>query len=125
MKSRKVVLMYSDTDVARRMSKALGSVSWECAIASSGDDLPAIAGTHNVNCVIVDLEAMTIAQVKDLQERCGVPVICVHRNASDSMWIDSMSAGAVDCCYPDDWTAIHRALQRVKSARPMALASAA
>ena len=66
----------------------------------------AIARTH-AQLAIVDLEAVNFLELDQLcHEFPTTAFVCIHRIADDSMWSQSLAAGAVDCCASSDVRAI-------------------
>lgn len=125
MKRHPVILAYSNPELARTLTPELGDASFEFRLASSLEQVRSTLRVQHVGCVIADLEVMSFAQIKALQWEHGLHFVCVHRNADDQMWMDSLRAGAIDCCYPDDTATINRALHASKHAMAAAGAAAA
>ena len=72
----------------------------------------AIARTH-AQLAIVDLEAVNFLELGQLcHEFPTTAFVCIHRIADDSMWSQSLAAGAVDCCLAGDLPRILQASQR-------------
>ncbi len=57
-----------------------------------------------------------------LLQPAGKEAVCTHRLADEHMWAEALAAGALDCCFDDDWQSIVRALN---VGAPMTMAAAA
>jgi hypothetical protein len=66
--------------------------------------------------VILDLELLSYSEVKKLcAEFPSVVFTSVHRLADESMWLQSLAVGAVDCCQSNDVRGLLRASERCAS----------
>jgi hypothetical protein len=76
--------------------------------------------------VIVNLEFVSFAQLTDLRKEFpNVAFVCIHRLADDSIWAQSLAAGAVDCCFPSDLFRILENAERYLALNQMEAVSAA
>ena len=75
---------------------------------------------------IVDLEMITFQELAELcREFPSTAFVCIHRLADDSMWAQSLAAGAVDCCSASDLPWILQNAERYASIKKSEATSAA
>lgn len=52
---------------------------------------------------VIDLELITMDELaKFCREFPGVAVVCTHRVPDESMWMQILAVGAIDCCHTLD-----------------------
>jgi hypothetical protein len=67
--------------------------------------------------VVVDLELLSYPEVQKLcSEFPNTVVASVHRLADETMWLQSLAVGAVDCCQSSDIRGLLRASERYAAA---------
>jgi hypothetical protein len=73
------------------------------AAASVRESVPRL----RAQLAIVDLEVVSFSELADLcREFPATAFVCVHRLADDSMWMQALASGAVDCCLSADLSRI-------------------
>lgn len=99
MQAFNVVLLQCDPNVTKSMAASLSQSFSLVHATQSIEKLQGSIVKHRPAVVIVDLEMISINDVKRLcREFSDVKVICTHRLADDEMWTQALSAGAVDVC---------------------------
>jgi DNA-binding NtrC family response regulator len=99
MQRSHVVLLQADTNVTKSMTASLSKSFSSVDATQSIDKLQRSIAEHRPVVVIVDLEMVSMNDVKRLcSDFSDVKVICTHRLADDEMWTQALSAGAVDVC---------------------------
>ncbi len=62
-------------------------------------DIRATVARLRAQLAIVDLELVSFPELAALcREFPATAFVCVHRVADDTMWMQTMASGAVDCC---------------------------
>jgi len=113
MRPMNVVLAHHDPIVARAIAESLRPQFRKLAIVSSLPEAEAEIARLRADFVIVDLELFSYSDVQKLcSEFPGVVVASVHRLADESMWLQSLAVGAVDCCQSNDVRGLLRASER-------------
>ena len=75
---------------------------------------------------IVDLEVVSFTELAKLcHEFPATAFVCIHRLADDSIWAQSLAAGAVDCCLPADLPRILQNAERYVTLKHAEMISAA
>lgn len=110
MKQFDVVLLQSDSQVARSLVSALSpSVGSVRQVDSLGELRKSIA-KHRAGVAILDMEKASLSDVECLtHEFPGACIVCTHRCADEEMWAAALNAGAADVCPASDTRAIVRA----------------
>lgn len=94
-----VVLLQRDIDVTESMAASLSKAFSSIDATQSIDKLQRSIAERRPAVVIVDLEMISINDVKRLcTDFSDVKFICTHRLADDEMWTQALGAGAVDVC---------------------------
>ena|SRR5437868_12582653 len=103
MKPLNVVLALSDSQLSAKLTASLAEYFKTVAVVHSIDDLRGSVLKHRAEVAVVDLELAELNDVEALrQDLPGVDIICTHRLADELLWTRALSAGALDCCHPDD-----------------------
>ncbi|HEY1939375.1 MAG TPA: hypothetical protein VGJ33_15710 [Candidatus Angelobacter sp.] len=123
MKPLSVIVAQSNTKTAEMLAKALYNHFRVVHLAGDLNELRQAIPKHRADVAILDLELAALSEVQQLkQEFTATTIICTHRLADETMWMDALAAGAVDCCYSSDVRAIVLAASHTK---PFAHAHAA
>lgn len=78
------------------------------------------------NLAILDLEVVSFSELAKLcHEFPATAFVCIHRLADDSIWAQSLAAGAVDCCLPADLPRILQNAERYVTLKQAEATSAA
>ena len=113
MRPINVVLAHHDPILARALADSLRPQFRKLAIVNSLPEAMAEIARLRASFVIVDLELFSYA---DLQKLCSefpsTVVASVHRLADETMWLQSLAVGAVDCCQSNDVRGLLRASER-------------
>jgi len=127
MRPINAVLAHHDPILARGLADSLRPEFRKVAIAGSLSEAQSEIGRLRANFVIVDLELLSYAEVKQLcSEFPATAFACIHRLADEAMWQETLAVGAVDCCQANDVRGILRACERhVQTAVATATATAA
>ena len=123
MKPLSVIVAQSNTKTAEMLAKALYNHFRVVHLAGDLNELRQAIPRYRADVAILDLELAALSEVQQLkQEFTATTIICTHRLADETMWMDALAAGAVDCCYSSDVRAIVLAASHTK---PFAHAHAA
>ena len=109
--SKTIVVLQNDPTLAQKLVSAIKAVSNDVFVVRSVAELETLAAQLRIEVGVLDLDAVTLREIAQLKERLGIAVVCTHRRADDAMWTNALGAGALDCCFDDDATAICRAIQ--------------
>jgi len=113
MRPINVVLIHNDPLVARGLAESLRPQFRKLVIVSGLPEARAEIARLRAGFVIVDLELLSYPEVKKLcAEFPSVVFTSVHRLADETMWLQSLAVGAVDCCQPNDVRGLLRAAER-------------
>ena len=117
MRPINVVLAHHDPLLARGLAESLRPQFRKLVIVSSLTEAEAEIARLRAGFVIVDLELLSYA---DLQKLCtnfpAAVFASVHRLADETMWLQSLAVGAVDCCQSNDARGLLRASERYAGA---------
>lgn len=117
MRPMNVVLAHHDPLMARGLAESLRPEFRKLVVVNSPAQAQAEIARLRANYVIVDLELFSYA---DLQKLCSefpsTVFATVHRLADESMWLQSLAVGAVDCCQSNDVRGLLRASERYAGA---------
>jgi DNA-binding NarL/FixJ family response regulator len=109
MQSLNIVLLQSDPGAARSLASALSNSFSSVQEVHSLADLRTHIARHRVGVVILDMETVSLPEVKQLtREFPHACVVCTHRLADEEMWTAALDAGAADVCPPSDTSGIVR-----------------
>ncbi len=113
MQPLNVIIATSDPQAASQMAASLHQFFRSVSVARSLDEARHAIPKHRAELAIVDLE---LASMKDVAALChefgNMKVVCTHRVPDEEMWTEALAAGAIDCCYKGDVTAIVQAVRR-------------
>ena len=113
MRPMNVVLAHHDPIVARAIAESLRPQFRKLVIVGSLPEAEAEIARLRADFVIVDLELFSYSDVQKLcREFPRTVVASVHRLADESMWLQSLAVGAVDCCQSNDVRGLLRASER-------------
>ena len=117
MRPMNVVLAHQDPLMARALAESLRPQFRKLVIVNNLANAEAEIARLRANYVIVDLE---LASYGDLQKLCSefpaTVFATVHRLADETMWLQSLAVGAVDCCQSSDVRGLLRASERYAAA---------
>ena len=100
MQPLNVILLQSDPGMTQFLIAPLRNFFRSVRLARSVVDLRSNVATHRAEVVVLDLELVSIADVKQLRRDFPeICIVCNHRVADEKMWAATLSAGATDC-YP-------------------------
>jgi len=121
MRPINVVLAHHDPVVARLLAESLRPRFRKVVTTTSLSQAEAEIARVRASFVVADLELLSYT---DLQKLCSefpaTAVASVHRLADEQMWLQSLSAGAVDCCQSGDVRGLVRASERWTAPVPTA-----
>lgn len=121
MQPLNVVLLQSDPGAAQSLASALSNSFRSVQQVHSLGELHTHVARHRTGVVIVDMEAVSIPEVKHLtREFPHTSVVCTHRLADEELWTAAMDAGAADVCPPSDTRGIIRAALHTSQVRSAA-----
>jgi DNA-binding NarL/FixJ family response regulator len=84
-------------------------------LAGDLDELRQAIPKNRADVAIIDLELAALSEVQQIKQEFPVTtIVCTHRLADETMWMDALAAGAVDCCYSSDVRAIVMAASNTK-----------
>ncbi len=113
MRPINVVLAHHDPVVARILAESLRPQFRKLVIVGSIPEAKAEIARLRAGFAIVDLELLSYSDVRKLcSEFPSTAIACVHRLADESMWLEVLAAGAVDCCQSNDVRGMLRASER-------------
>ena len=113
MQPLSVVIASTDSNIASRLAESLNRHFRSVSFARSLDEVRHAIPKHRAQFAIVDLEAVSMKDVKQLCHDFGsTQVVCTHRIPDEEMWMEALAAGAIDCCHNADVAAIMSAVQR-------------
>jgi hypothetical protein len=117
MRPMNVVLAHHDPVMARSLAESLRPQFRKLVIVNSVANAEAEIARLRAGYVIVDLELFSYA---DLQRLCSefpsTVFATVHRLADETMWLQSLAVGAVDCCQSNDVRGLLRVSDRFAAA---------
>ncbi len=121
MRPMNVVLAHHDPVMARALAESLRPQFRKLVIVNSLANAEAEIARLRANYVIVDLE---LASYADLQKLCSefpaTIFATVHRLADETMWLQSLAVGAVDCCQSNDVRGLVHVSERYAAAKAAA-----
>ena len=107
MKPLSIVVAQSNKKMGESLAKSLYNHFRTVNLVSGVNDLRHAIPRHRADVAVVDLELATVKDVQELsREFPATTIVCTHRLADERMWMQALSAGAVDCCYNSDVRAI-------------------
>lgn len=123
MPSPTILIAQNDPEIALGLANDLHLHFARIVVANTPLELSTLLARHRARVAVLDLEMMNLEEVSRLCE--GFPdlaVICTHRSPDELMWMDSLRAGAVEFCHPQDVRSILRAT-RAAAQRPVPAAA--
>ena len=123
MRPINVVLVHHDPLMARGLAESLRPQFRKLVIVNNLVEARAEIARLRAAFVVVDLELLSYSDVQKLcSEFPSTVVASVHRLADESMWLQSLAVGAVDCCQINDIRGLLRASERYAAAAMTAAA---
>ena len=108
-----VVLAHRDLAPSDHLVRSVHKQFLNVATACSADEARSAIARTQASLAVVDLELVGLSQLGELcHEFPTTAFVCIHRLADDSMWSQSLAAGALDCCYASDLPRILEASER-------------
>lgn len=122
MQPLNIVLLQSDSGVARSLVSVLSDSFHSIHLVSSVGDLRTSIAKKRASVAILDMEKASLSDVRHLsREFPGASIVCTHRLADEEMWAAALNAGAADVCPSTDTQAIlQAALRNSPMSRPAA-----
>src|SRR5271170_493416 len=110
MQPLNVVLLQSDSKVARSLLSSLSDSFRSIHLAKSLGELRTSMAKHRAAVAILDMETASFSDVERLSHDFPAAcIVCTHRLADEEMWTAALNAGACDVCPPTDTRGILRA----------------
>jgi len=110
MQPRNVVLLQSNSEIARSLVSALSTNFGSVQVVRSLGELRASIAKQRAGIAILDMETASIPDVERLsRDFPGASIVCTHRCADEEMWTAALNAGACDVCPSSDTRGILRA----------------
>lgn len=98
-----VILLQSNKGLTESLAGSLRILFDEVFQPRSLAEVRSYPGARCATAVIVDLERVSLADVRDLaRDLPDVRIICIHRLADEALWTAALNAGASDCCPSHD-----------------------
>lgn len=113
MRPMNVVLAHHDPVMSRALAESLRHQFRKLVIVNTLANAEAEIARLRANYVIVDLELFSYAELERLCSEFPLTLFTtVHRLADETMWLQSLAVGAVDCCQSNDVRGLLRASER-------------
>jgi hypothetical protein len=106
-----VIVLQSDSASADRLVTKLNICGRPAVVVHSLDELKACAFRSSARAGVIDLAVVSPREIDRLHRDFAVDIVCTHRFADDHMWTEALAAGALDCCFDDDYASIIAALR--------------
>jgi len=98
-----VVVLESDSRLARSLAGGLSSHFHSVDLMRSGDELRERVTKNRPEAVILDMEYSRLTDVRNLHHDFpSLPIVCTYRVPDEELWVAAMEAGASDVCPADD-----------------------
>ena len=108
-----VVIAHSDRSIAKGVAHDLLAHSIPVALVESLTELPDALLHHKASLVVLDLESVSLDEVKEVARNFDdLTIVCTHRSPDERLWMAALNAGAVEFCHPADSRSILRALRK-------------
>jgi chemotaxis response regulator CheB len=108
-----VVLLQRDPTTAQSLGAGLRSHFQSVQVAHSGDELRDRVAQNPPEVLVLDVEALRLADVERLHLDFPAPlIVCTHRIPDEELWMAALAAGAVDVCAADDVGAVLNSVLR-------------
>ena len=102
---------------AEKLVSKVKAVSDIVFTVQSVPELQALASQFRIHFGVLDLSSVTFQDIARLRRQLGMEIVCTHRTPDEVMWAEALDAGALDCCFDDDGSAICRAIGQTSTAR--------
>ena len=113
MRPMNVVLAHHDPVAARALAESLRPEFRKLVIVNTSSQAESEIARLRAGYAIVDLELLSYADLQRLCSEFPATVFAtVHRLADEAIWLQSLAAGAVDCCQSNDVRGLLRASER-------------
>lgn len=111
-----IIILQSNNTISESLAASLSILFDEVSKVESVAELRRHDALHSATALIVDLERMSLSEVKDLSHDVpDVRIVCVHRLADESLWNAALNAGASDCCPSNDTRSIVNAARGLRA----------
>jgi DNA-binding NarL/FixJ family response regulator len=121
MPSPTVVIAQRDPGIARGLASDLHAHFARVAVAQNAGELRELLQRHEARVAVLDLELVSIEEVRKLSALFGdLVIVCTHRSPDEQMWMSALNAGAVEFCHPQDLHTILHAARMAVLARATA-----
>jgi len=107
-----IVILQANPTRAENLASSSKSVSQAVFVVQSLPELQALVAQFPISVGVVDLGLVPVQEVIRLRHQLGMEIVCTHHTPDDIMWTAALDAGAIDCCFDDDVSAICRAIQQ-------------
>ncbi|HLJ87821.1 MAG TPA: hypothetical protein VKZ53_13430 [Candidatus Angelobacter sp.] len=115
MRPLSVVIAQKDSNSSEVLIKSLWNHFRVVHAAHDLNELRSMIPQHRIDVAVVDLELADLAHIKQLKhEFAEIVIVCTHRLADESMWVEALAAGAADCCHSSDVRSIVLAVTSTK-----------
>ncbi len=112
MQPLRIVVAHNDSSTAAQMAASLHKHFRSVSVAHSLDEMRSALPSQRPELAVVDLETVSLSDVRKLCRECHVPIVCTHRLPDEQMWTDALDAGAIDVCQTNDVGSIMLAVRR-------------
>jgi DNA-binding NarL/FixJ family response regulator len=103
MQPLNVVIAQEDCVRAEHLAIALHPHFRNVSIARDLEELRRNTARNRAALAVVDLELISMDELATFcKEFPGVAVVCTHRVPDESMWMQILAVGAIDCCHTLD-----------------------
>jgi DNA-binding NtrC family response regulator len=110
MQPSNVVLLQSDSEIARSLVSVLSNTFGSVQVVGSLGELRTSIAKQRGGIAILDMDSASIPDVERLSHDFpGASIVCTHRCADEEMWAAALNAGACDMCPSSDTRGILRA----------------
>lgn len=101
--STTVVIAHNDPEVSPELANELRLHAARVVVAEDASELFALLLLHKARVAVLDLDLAKLEEVRQLARTyCDLTIICTHPSPDDRVWVDTLDAGPVDVCHPDD-----------------------
>jgi DNA-binding response OmpR family regulator len=110
MPAPSIVIAQKNPSIAQGLAQDLHAHFARVAVAQSVLELRPLLERHQAQLAVLDLEVVTLEEIRKLVESYGqVAIVCTHRSPDERLWTAALEAGAVEFCHPLDIRTILRA----------------
>jgi DNA-binding NtrC family response regulator len=111
-----IVIAQSDPAVARDLANDLHCHFARVIVAQDPMELRNMLLQHEARVAVLDLDLVSMEDIRDLAGSFDdLVIVCTHHCPNEQMWMDALSAGAVEFCHPGD---LHTILRAAHNAPP-------